>query len=137
MSALEAATATSRAGEMHKLFNLGKIKAAMRPDGTPAMVEVLEDGEWSMQVPEVDPNYVFPIDQLKSGLTAIALNIPGFFWGHAGTGKTTLWMQIAARTNRPMIRIQHTGATEESHILGSMAANTEGTYFDRVLFLLQ
>ncbi len=130
MAKLEAASATSSRKEMHVLFNLGKAKAAMRPDGTPVMVEVLDDGDWSMQVPEVDPNYIFPIDQLKTGLSALALKIPAFFWGHAGTGKTTLWEQICAKTNRPMIRIQHTGATEESHILGSMAANVDGTYFD-------
>lgn len=130
MTKIDAIDAKSSMQEMHKLFNLGRAKAAMRPDGSPAMVEVLEDGEWSMQVPDIDPRYVFPIDQLKTGLTAIALKIPFFFWGHAGTGKTTLIEQIAARTNRPYIRVQHTGATEDSHIVGSMAANSEGTYFD-------
>ena len=87
MAKLEAASATSSRKEMHVLFNLGKAKAAMRPDGTPVMVEVLDDGDWSMQVPEIDPNYIFPIDQLKTGLSALALKIPAFFWGHAGTGK--------------------------------------------------
>ena len=130
MTKLEASSATSTMKDMHTLFNLGRVKAAMRPDGNPVKVQVLDDSEWSMQVPEIDPRYVFPIDQLKTGLSALALKIPAFFWGHAGTGKTTLWEQICARTNRPMIRIQHTGSTEESHILGSMAANTEGTYFD-------
>ncbi|MCQ9070857.1 AAA family ATPase [Vibrio alginolyticus] len=130
ISKLEASSSSSTHKEMHKLFGLGKARAAMRPDGSPVMIEVLDDGEWSMQVPEKDPNYVFPIEQLKTGLSAIALNIPFYFWGHSGTGKTTLIEQVCAYTNRPMIRIQHTGATEESHILGSMAANESGTYFD-------
>ncbi|ELA7322608.1 AAA family ATPase [Vibrio parahaemolyticus] len=130
ISKLEASSSSSTHKEMHKLFGLGKARAAMRPDGSPVMIEVLDDGEWSMQVPEKDPNYVFPIEQLKTGLSAIALNIPFYFWGHSGTGKTTLIEQLCAYTNRPMIRIQHTGATEESHILGSMAANESGTYFD-------
>lgn len=116
---------------MFKLFGLnGRTKHSLRADGSPVMVETLPDGEWHMQVPQVDNNYVFNVEILKVMLMGIALRIPTYLWGHAGSGKTTILEEICARTNRPMIRIQHTGSTEESHILGQMAANKDGTYFE-------
>lgn len=112
--------------ELAKVFELGSVKAAKRAsDGKDIMIEVLGSTEWDMQIPDVDPNYIFNIDILKTMLMGIAMNMPTYLWGHAGTGKTTIIEQIAARTHRPFIRVQHTGSTEESHIVGQMVASIE------------
>lgn len=113
---------------MAKVFGLGTTKSAKRADGSDIMIDVLGTSEWDMQVPDVDENYIFNIDVLKTMLMGIALNIPTYLWGHAGTGKSTIIEQICCRTRRPMIRVQHTGSTEESHIIGQMVADiTTGT----------
>lgn len=108
---------------MAKVFGLGTTKSAKRADGSDIMIDVLGTSEWDMQVPDVDENYIFNIDVLKTMLMGIALNIPTYLWGHAGTGKSTIIEQICCRTRRPMIRVQHTGSTEESHIIGQMVAD--------------
>lgn len=110
---------------MAKVFSLGSTKSAKRADGGDIMIEVLGSSEWDMQIPDIDDNYIFNIDILKTMLMGIALNIPTYLWGHAGTGKSTIIEQISCRTRRPMIRVQHTGSTEESHIIGQMVADME------------
>jgi cobaltochelatase CobS len=87
------------------------------------------EGEYDYFIPDVDTEYVANLNDVKIALLGFERNLPTYLWGHAGVGKSTLPEQIAARTNRPMIRVQHTGSTEESHILGQMAANEKGTYF--------
>jgi cobaltochelatase CobS len=52
-----------------------------------------------------------------------------YVWGHAGTGKTTLIEQIMARTGRPVIRVQHSIGTEESHVLGQWVVRGGQTEF--------
>ena len=110
---------------MAKVFSLGNTKSAKRTDGADIMIDVLGPTEWDMQIPDIDDNYIFNIDVLKTMLMGIALNIPTYLWGHAGTGKSTIIEQICCRTRRPMIRVQHTGSTEESHIIGQMVADLE------------
>ena len=110
---------------MAKVFSLGSTKSAKRADGGDIMIEVLGSSEWDMQIPDIDDNYIFNIDILKTMLMGIALNIPTYLWGHACTGKSTIIEQISCRTRRPMIRVQHTGSTEESHIIGQMVADME------------
>lgn len=81
-------------------------------------------------IPEVDEDYVFSEEELKDAVMAIQIGEPLLAWGLHGTGKTSLIEQICARTNRPWIRVQHTGTTEESHIYGQMAVRDGGTHFD-------
>lgn len=81
-------------------------------------------------IPEIDEGYVFKEDELKDCLMAIQLGMPLLVWGLHGTGKTTSIQQICARTNRPCIRVQHTGTTEEAHIIGQMAVRDGATVFD-------
>ena len=116
---------------LYEVFELGKkCKGAMRADGSPIMVEVAGSTEWDMQIPDVDDRYVFDVDVLKTLLMGMVMKIPTYLWGHAGTGKSTIFEQMYARLHRPIIRIQHTGSTEEAHILGQMAADPErGTFF--------
>lgn len=46
------------------------------------------------------------------------------------THNTTLLEQVCARTQRPMLRVQHTANTEESHILGQWTAKGGETRFE-------
>lgn len=69
-------------------------------------------------IPAIDENYVFQPDLVKTVLMGVVLKLPTLAWGYHGSGKTTLFEQFCARTNRPWIRVQHTVSTEESHIVG-------------------
>lgn len=105
---------------LNEVFELGAVKAALNSHGQPIMISTFNEvpDEVAAYVPDVDRDYVFDIDNLKSFIIGFELNIPMLAWGYHGTGKTTLFEQIAARTNRPFIRVQHTANTEESHIVG-------------------
>lgn len=113
-----------------EVFGLGRVAAAKRADGSPIMIDVMPSTEWDMMIPAIDNNYIFDVDILKTLLLGFHLGRPVYLWGHAGTGKTTMFEQICARTRRPMIRSQHTGSTEESHVVGQMVASpSRGTEF--------
>lgn len=115
---------------MNEVFALGTVKAAMNASGNPIMINVFPaDRPFSEMVPDVDPNYVYDIENLKNAMMAIELNIPLYVWGHTGTGKTTLLEQIYARTRRPLLRVQHTINTEESHIIGQWTIRDGQTVF--------
>lgn len=131
ISAAEMRMVDTKSSPLYQVFDLGKkCRGAMRADGSPIMVEVAGSTEWDMQIPDVDDRYVFDVDVLKTMLMGMLMKIPTYLWGHAGTGKSTIFEQMYARLHRPIIRIQHTGSTEESHILGQMAADPErGTFF--------
>lgn len=102
------------------VFAMRKTKAFENKAGAQVMTPVLghPDDEVAMFMGEVDDNYVFEAAELRELNLAIQLNLPTLLWGFHGTGKSTLIEQFAARTNRPLMRVQHTVSTEESHILG-------------------
>lgn len=114
------------------VFGLGDAAAAKNARGNPIMCTVLADPtpEYADWVPPVDPNYIFPIDNLKAVMMGAELNMPTLAWGMHGTGKTTLLEQYCARTNRPSIRVQHTVSTEEAHILGHYVVKNGATEFE-------
>lgn len=114
---------------MHELFNL-KGKDAFNSVGQPIPVNCVKSSYHPEFVPEKNSTYIFEADMLKNVLIGLHLNINVYVWGHKGTGKSELFEQIAAHTNQPFIRIQHTANTEESHIVGQMMANEKGTYFE-------
>lgn len=115
----------------HELFGLSPVKAAMNARGEPIPVTVLHgNGGFDEMVPDLDPNYVFNIDILKTLLMGIEMNIPVYLWGHAGTGKSTIWEQVAARTRRPMLRVQHTANMEEEHVIGGWRLRDGHTVFE-------
>lgn len=106
-------------GAMHEVFRLGSTPAALSKAGKPMMIGTARVGRGLAHfVPEIDESYVFNIDLLKTVLAATEMGINILLWGHAGTGKSTVFEQVAAYTGRPQIRIQHTRNTEESHIVG-------------------
>ena len=105
----------------HEIFELGNAPAAMSAKGDPIKISVLAtptDEEVLPYVAPIDSDYVFNIDLAKKVIVAFQLNMPAYFWGYHGTGKTTMFEQCSARTNRPFLRVQHTINTEESHIIG-------------------
>jgi cobaltochelatase CobS len=115
----------------HEVFGLPETKAVMSSRGTPIMISVQEDHtpETRAYVPDVDPNYVFPIDITKTVIIALEQNMPLMLWGYHGTGKTTVALQTCARTKRPAIRVQHTVNTEEAHVLGQYVVREGETRF--------
>lgn len=120
-------------GLFHEVFALGTHAAARSATtGAPIPITVLElPKNGSVRyIPEIDPNYVFNVDVLKTLLMGLEMNIPIYLWGHAGTGKSTVWEQICARTNRPMIRTQHTANMEEEHVVGGWRLRDGKTVFE-------
>lgn len=117
---------------MHEVFELGTAPAAMSSTtGQPIPVQVLSghSGDSLSYLVEVDKSYVFNIDLLKKVMVGLALNKPTLLWGMHGTGKTTIIQQAAARTRRPVMRIQHTINMEESHVLGQWVVKDGSTEF--------
>lgn len=115
---------------MHELFELGAVPAAMSLRGQPIDISVLAAHNQQDLVPPASNKYVYDIDELKNLLIAIERRIPVYVFGHKGTGKSELLEQMAARTNRPMARIQHSANTEESHIVGQWTVKGGETVFE-------
>ncbi|MFK3741018.1 AAA family ATPase [Massilia sp. TN1-12] len=115
---------------LHETFELGRVKAALSAKGDPIPISVLSAHDQQDMVPAISDNYVYDIDELKNVILALELNIPCLVWGHKGAGKSELLEQVAARTNRPMIRVQHTVNTEESHIVGQWTVKGGQTEFE-------
>lgn len=128
----------SQAGEarkpLHEVFGIPeKTEGAMNKKGQPIPILVMSEHEDDFArslVPDEDENYIFNIDYLKTCVMGLETNIPTYTVGHAGTGKSTLWEQICARTRRPMLRVQHSGNTEESHVLGQYLVKDGATYWE-------
>jgi cobaltochelatase CobS len=114
----------------NEIFNLGRVKSALNSRGEPIPISTMANHGFDEFVPTPSDNYVYDIDELKDVVLAIEMKIPCYVWGHKGAGKTELFEQIAARTNHPMIRVQHTVNTEESHIVGQWTVKGGETKFE-------
>jgi cobaltochelatase CobS len=123
--------ATTKA-PMHQIFGLPADKA-VNARKEAIMIDLFDreqmDQDSKDLIPDVDDAYVFDIENTKKTLMALAMNKPLYAFGLHGTGKTTLIEQVAARTNRPMLRVQHTINTEETHILGQWTVRNGETVF--------
>jgi cobaltochelatase CobS len=116
---------------MHDVFKLGPVKAAMSFKGSPIPIAVMKPpSELEVYVPDIDDGYIFNIEMLKTVLLGLEGRYPTYLWGHAGTGKTTIFEQVCAYTKRPMIRVQHTRNTEESHVVGQWTVKDGQTVFE-------
>jgi cobaltochelatase CobS len=115
----------------HEVFGLGATKAAMNSRGEPIMISVQEEHDAGAEIymAPIDPNYVFPIDIIKTILLALEHKMSFYLWGYHGTGKTTAIEQTCARTRRPFVRVQHTINTEEAHIVGQYVVRDGATHF--------
>lgn len=114
---------------LHKVFRLGEVDSAKAPSGRPIQIDVLPKHDYQDIVPDADPNQIWDIEYLKNCLMGIELNVPVYAWGHAGTGKTTAFEQIAHYTNRPCMRVQHTANMMESDVTGQWGAKNGETVF--------
>lgn len=136
----EAAAVTASGGgdfvetvsQFHEVFGLGKVKAAMNSvTGNALPVKtVVAPKDLAHFIPEVDENYVFPIDLLKTVTMGAEIGENVYLWGMAGTGKTTILEQFCARTKRPWIRVQHSRNTEEAHVIGQYVVRDGSTVFE-------
>jgi cobaltochelatase CobS len=116
---------------LHEVFGLPDSPAVRNGKGDPIYITVLKPpAEFNSYIPEVDPGHVWNVDDLKNMLMAIEMDIPLYVFGHKGCGKTTDLEQICARTGRPLLRVQHTINTEESHILGQWTIQNGQTVFE-------
>lgn len=125
--------------DLHKAFDLGEDAPGIkRPRGGYIQVTVLNDPQpdFAGYVEPVDEKYVFNIDLLKCVTIAVELNKPLLLWGKHGTGKTSIAEQYCARTNRPVVRIQHTVSTEEAHVVGQYVVKGGETVFEPGLLAL-
>lgn len=101
------------------------------------MVSVNVNTPFPEFVPEVKKGYVYgDFELIKDIFMMLELGIPGYLWGHAGTGKSSLPTQLCALLNRPLIRAQHTASMEEAHVTGQILARDGSTYFEPGLLAL-
>lgn len=114
----------------HEVFALGSAKAARSSKGDAIPISVIGNPDHPDMVPTSSDDYVYDIDELKNVILALELNIPCYVWGHKGSGKSELFEQIAARTGRGFMRVQHTVNTEESHIAGQWTVKDGHTVFE-------
>lgn len=115
---------------LHEVFELGAIPDAMNAKGDPIPITTLAPHDQLNMVPKVSTEYVYLPDELKDVILALEVNIPCYVWGHKGSGKSELFEQVCARTNRPMMRVQHSANTEESHIIGQWTVKGGNTHFE-------
>ncbi|CDL81067.1 AAA family ATPase [Xenorhabdus szentirmaii] len=127
---------TTEKAALHEVLGLpaGHLMNAL---GKPIITDIFINRPFPEFVPEVNKAYVFnDVELIKDILMMFTTGMPGYLWGHAGTGKSSLPTQIAARLGRPVIRSQHTASTEESHITGQILAKDGRTYFEPGLLTL-
>lgn len=69
-------------------------------------------------VPAVQDDYIFREDLLMRVLYAIIGNKRMYLHGHTGSGKTTLYQQVAARLNYPCLRINFDSEITRMDLIG-------------------
>ena len=117
----------TRATRATRDYTPGDLKALFGVDVAFTMTGFSEPHQMT---PEIDPDYVF--DPLNTAVLLLAIysNRPTMISGPAGTGKTTLAMQVFARLNWGVIRYQFHEQTEAYNILGEFQLNAEGTWYN-------
>lgn len=69
-------------------------------------------------VPSIQEDYIFREDLLMRVLYAIIGNKRMYLHGHTGSGKTTLYQQVAARLNYPCLRINFDSEITRMDLIG-------------------
>ena len=91
----------------HELLGV-TLKELGTPRGKPLQVTVNVNSPYPEFVPEAKKGYVYgDFDLIKDIFMMLEIGIPGYLWGHAGTGKSSLPTQLCALLNRPLIREAH------------------------------
>ena len=105
-----------------KVFNMtGAAKAQFDFD-----IPVWEWDGVHPHVPVIDPSYIFRPEELLRGLYALLTNQRAYFYGHTGTGKTTLIEQMAARLLWPFMRVNFDSEITRMDLIGRDTLSTEG-----------
>lgn len=117
--------------QFHTLFGFSPTnKDALSARGTPIGITVLDKSTMPESVaaliPDRDTDYVFDANLAKTVVMGLEMNVPIYLWGHAGVGKTSLFSEVAALTNRPYTRVQHTANMEEADVEGRWVVNAKG-----------
>ncbi|NIH77459.1 cobaltochelatase CobS [Ochrobactrum sp. P20RRXII] len=117
---------------LHEVFELPDSDAVRNSHGHPILTPTFtgHDDVHKLYLPAVDTDYVFNIDLMKKVIMGLILNMPTLLWGYHGTGKTTVISQVAARTGRPTMRVQHTMNMQESDVLGQYTVQDGATVFE-------
>ena len=68
--------------------------------------------------PEIDPGYVFNPEATQVALLALHLKIKCLTYGPTGSGKTTMWEQIAARLNYNFVRVNFDAGITRADLVG-------------------
>lgn len=79
-------------------------------------------------VPAVDKNYVFQKEVTRDVLMGMMAGGKIYASGPTGSGKTTIFEQVAARLGRPFYRQQFHGEMEPAEILGTWIINDKGAF---------
>ena len=84
--------------------------------------DVTIDGfsEPGILTPKLNPNYVFPKEELVQFLQALKARDTTYLVGHSGTGKTELVNQVAARLNFNVVQINFDGHLLRSDLVGDL-----------------
>ena len=85
--------------------------------------------EWSFthpDVPAIDENYQFREDLVDMLAYAYGVNARVYFWGHTGTGKSSLVDQVAARLGYPVVRVNFDGEISRMDLIGREVLVQEG-----------
>lgn len=118
----------------HQTFEIPEtVEGALSTVGKkPIPISVYEEAPegYDFLIPTKDPNYIFNVENTKTVLMGLECKLNVYLNGQAGTGKTTLFEQICAHTNRTMMRVQHTVNTEEAHIVGQYVAKDGETVWE-------
>lgn len=124
-----AAARPSHKANIQDLFEL--TEQVVNTRGVPNQITVMDPSpEVAQYVPDVDPGHVWDVETLKSMAMALELSYPMYLFGHKGTAKTTSFEQLAARTKRALLRVQHSIGTEESHVVGQWTIQDGQTKFE-------
>lgn len=81
--------------------------------------------EFEVDIPEVDPFYVWDADVLEKMILCIKLQEKGLLVGFPGCGKTTAVKQLAAHRRQPYARFNGKGGIEPASFLGYSWADYE------------
>jgi cobaltochelatase CobS len=117
---------------LHKVFGLDPKENAegLSALGLPILITVIVSTPFANMVPKVLDTYVYDPNELKYAVMAFEFGLPLYVYGHKGSGKSKLLEQIAARTGRPFVRVQHTVNTEGSHIVGQWVVRNGQTEYE-------
>jgi len=69
-------------------------------------------------VPDVDPDYIFRPDPTLKALMGLLKGVNTYAVGHTGSGKTTLFTQLAARMQWPVIRVNFDSEITRLDLIG-------------------